>query len=307
MSNIDSILNLNEELLLSLKPHEKEAVLQILKEIESKGKSESYLKMLEEDYEEMPVDIDTFICDDRFIGKITDHGKNVYPYWRNKLREIFSPDNNFQEIIFTGAIGLGKTTIAVMGMSYILYKLLCLKNPQNYYGLQSNSKIVIAFFNVNLDLSYGVAYKKMQSMLLESPWFLEHGKVYGRDEKNKWFQPDKGIEFRVGSQENHGLGQDIFCISGDSIILTSEGDKKIEDLEDSWVFVMSEDKGKPLLSNLCKVVCSGFTKEIYKLTFDNGYTLQCTGDHRLRLSSGEYKMVKYLNIGDDIRDINIIN
>ena len=301
MNNISDILNLNEELLSSLKPHEKEAVMKILKEFESTGKSNSYLKMLEEDYEETPVDIDTFICDNKFIGKITDNGRNVYPYWRNKLREVFSPENNFQEIIFTGAIGLGKTTIAVIGMSYILYKLLCLKNPQSYYGLQSNSKIVIAFFNVNLDLSFGVAYKKMQSMLLDSPWFLEHGSVVGRD-KNKRYVPDKGIEFRVGSQETHGLGQDIFCITGDTLILTDLGLKRIDEI-DKPVCVYSVDSNNHIVkSNLCYVEKTKETDELIEIQLENGGVLKCTPEHKFMLKDGSYKEAQYLNSEDELMD-----
>lgn len=54
-------------------------------------------------------------------------------------------DNN------TLAIGLGKTSISVIGMAYLLHRLLCLKNPQEYYNLQGNSKIVFTFFNTTMD------------------------------------------------------------------------------------------------------------------------------------------------------------
>lgn len=46
---------------------------------------------------------------------------------------------------------LGKTTIAVTGMAYLLHRLLCLKNPQEYYNLQGNSQIVFVFFNTTMD------------------------------------------------------------------------------------------------------------------------------------------------------------
>lgn len=298
---------INSEILGALTPIEKDAVYKILNELNSGGSSTLYNEMLYEDYEEIPVDIDTFIENDLYIGKITQQGTTIYPYWRDKLRQIFDPNHNYNEIIFTGAIGLGKTTIAITAMAYILYQLLCLKNPQKFYGLQGNSKIVLAFFNVNLDLSYGVAFKKLQSMLMESPWFLEHGTVVGREEKNKRYYPDKGIEFKVGSQDTHGLGQDIFCIAGDTEILTENGVEKISNLDGKIVSVFSQDNnGKIVLSNKCQILKTKEVTELYEITFDNNFILRCTGNHILRLSSGEYKKVEDLKIGDDIMSGGIL-
>lgn len=292
---------INPEILGALTPVEKEAVNKILCELRDKGSSDLYNEMLDEDYEELPVDIDTFIENDMYIGKITQQGTTIYPYWREKLRQIFDPNHNFNEIIFTGAIGLGKTTIAITAMAYILYQLLCLKNPQKFYGLQGNSKIVLAFFNVNLDLSYGVAFKKLQSMLMESPWFLEHGTVVGREEKNKRYYPDKGIEFKVGSQDTHGLGQDIFCITGDTEIITEDGIDKISDLENKVVSVFSQDNnGNIVLSNKCQIIKTKEVTELYEITFDDNFILRCTGNHRLRLATGEYVKVEDLTVGDEI-------
>lgn len=307
MSDInENILNsLNKEIIDALKPNEREAVMEILSQLKNTGNSDLYNEIIQEDYDEIPVDIDTFIEDERFIGKITDHGKNIYPYWRNKLRQMFSPNHNYQEYILTGAIGLGKTTIAVTGMTYILYRLLCLKNPQLYYGLQSNSKIIFVFFNISLDLSFGVAYGKIQSMLMESPWFLEHGTVVGRLEKNKEFLPDKGIRFRVGSQEGHALGQDVFCLAGDTIISADNGDKRIDEANNSMVFVKSvDDKDNSIeRSNLCQISQTGYTNELYEIEFENGVKIRSTGNQRFKLKDGSYKMVKELTTEDELFSI----
>lgn len=300
---INNILNIDKSIFQSLKPAEKEAVIQILKELESNGQSTTYNDLINIDYEEVPVDIDTFIEDDRYIGKTTNNGKNIYPYWRNKLRKMFGPESNYQEIILTGAIGLGKTTIAITGMSYVLYKLLCLRNPQQYYGLQGSSEIVFAFFNVNLDLSFGVAYKKFQSILMESPWFLDHGKIYGRQDKNKYYQPDKKIKFRIGSQEGHGLGQDIFCLSGDTIVKTIVGDIPIKDLDDSFVYVISENNNQESMSNLCKVMKTGNVCELYEIELEDGSLIKVTGNHMLKLKNGQYKRAKDLTIYDELMSI----
>ena len=305
-----NLMGLSEELVRSLSPAEKQAVLQILQELGDSGVSQSYMDILKEDYDEIPVDIDTFIENDEFIGIVTQQGSTIYPYWRQRLRDIFSPENDFNEIIFSGAIGIGKTTIAITGMAYILHCLLCLKNPQQYYGLQANSKIIFAFFNVNLDLSYGVAYKKLQSMLMMSPWFQRHGTIHGREDKNKWYLPGKGIEFRVGSQEHHGLGQDIFCLTGDTKVLTNSGWSEIQKLDGRDLAVVSvDDNGNFAFSNQCTVMKTGDVTSLHKITLEDGTVIKCTADHRLRLSDGRYVRVEDLKVGDDIMsftDVGVI-
>lgn len=128
---LDDLENLSEK--------EKEYVLSILNDITS-GNEETYNDLIYDSYEEIPVDIDTFLHSDRYLGHaLTDsEGKfTLFPYWEEKLKEIF-PDNittRYNTIIFTGAIGLGKSTIAVICLLYMLYRLLCLKDPYLYYGL----------------------------------------------------------------------------------------------------------------------------------------------------------------------------
>ena len=290
-----SEFRISQDELDSLTPVEREALISIMREVSEDGTSSTVSEILSEDYEEFPVDIDP-----QYIGGQLD----IYPFWRDKLREIFSKGDDLQEIILTGAIGVGKTTIAVVGMSYILYRLMCLKNPAKYYGIGSNSKIVFAFFNVDLDLSYGVAYSKLNSLLMNSPWFMERGRIYGKNEKKQFYLPNKKIEFRVGSQDRHGLGQDIFCLTGDTVILTPYGEKTLEELDGSYAYVISVDENmNQSCSNVCEVRRTGIAKELICITLEDGTSIRCTPEHRLLLKSGEYVMAKDLKENDDIEDV----
>ncbi|WJZ23479.1 intein splicing region protein [Listeria phage LIS04] len=188
----------------AMSDQEKRVLIQVLQEM-SEGNSDTLSSLWSADYDETPVDIDTFIENDEYFGRSTDYGNLIYPFWRKELRRIFAPGNKVYEVCVTGGIGLGKSTIAVIGLGYSLHKLLCLRSPQEYYGLTKSSIIGIAFFNITLDQSYGVAYRKLQGMLKESPWFIKNGTIRGL--KNKVYKPNKGIEFVVGSQPSHGLGE----------------------------------------------------------------------------------------------------
>lgn len=194
-----------------LSDEEKEYLVKILSEYSSEGSSGTLESIYYEDYDEIPVDIRTFITDDRFLGKSFKSDKGellVYPFWMDVLEAIFSPNSGIYETVFSGAIGIGKSTIACIGLAYILHRLLCLKNPQSYYRL-GNTRIAIALFNINLDQGYGVGYTKLQSLLKASPWFLEHGSLVGI--KNITYYPNKGIDILVGSKMEHFLGRDVFA------------------------------------------------------------------------------------------------
>ena len=92
--NDDSNLSLQQ-----LSPDERDAVAKILIDI-SHGSTDVYNTVINYDYDEMPVDIDTFLEDDEYLGKVTKNGKTIYPYWRNVLRDIFNnPDKNYHECL----------------------------------------------------------------------------------------------------------------------------------------------------------------------------------------------------------------
>ena len=124
MTNTDY---LNFEELMDLNPEEREAALKILSELSEKGKSEQLDDYLYSDFDEIPVDIHTFLHNKTYLGNALydQEGRfTLFPYWEEKLKEIFpSPtETRYNTIVFTGAIGLGKSTIAVICLLYMLYR-----------------------------------------------------------------------------------------------------------------------------------------------------------------------------------------
>ena len=109
----------------SLSASEQETMQQILNELSETGESETYEKVWLEDYEEIPVDIDTFLEDPEYLGKATNLGTQIYPFWRQKLREFFAGgDTDYTECALTGAIGIGKTAIPSVFASSCVIPLL---------------------------------------------------------------------------------------------------------------------------------------------------------------------------------------
>ena len=207
----NNLIDLEE--LKDLSEEERKYALEILKEFSQKGSSEKLNKIMYEDYEEIPVTIEEFLHNPIYLGKaLTDEeGRwTLFPYWEECLKKIFpnNVDVAYNTGIFTGAIGLGKSTIAVIVILYQLYKLMCLRNPYTHYKIQEIDTITVAFINITLDAAKGVAWSKCQNMLQKSQWFMNKGTL--TKGLNPEWVPPQGIELIYGSMPRHILGRAVF-------------------------------------------------------------------------------------------------
>ena len=97
---------------------EKEAVLQILGEVSMSGSSSFLSELKYADYNEIPVDIETFLTDDRYLGKAWKDasGKSkLYPFWLEQLKKLFPTniDTDYNTFLESGARGIGKSEAAL--------------------------------------------------------------------------------------------------------------------------------------------------------------------------------------------------
>ena len=219
-------MNISLDQFKSLSDAEKQAVLTILEQMSANGSSELLDILKYADFDEIPVDIDTFLDDDDYLGKdiwaedlaTGERRCTLFPYWRETLHKLF-PDNlttAYNTLILTGAIGLGKTEIATIAMLYLLYRMLCLKDPYTYYGMMPNDKISFSMLNITLDAAQGVGWDKIQNHLQNSPWFMAHGSLNASRTNPQW-QPPKGIELIFGSNNRHVVGRALFANLTDEV------------------------------------------------------------------------------------------
>jgi hypothetical protein len=61
--------DINKEQLNSLSPEERKLALEILEQYAKKGSSDIFNELIYNDYEEIPVDIETFLTDDNYMGQ----------------------------------------------------------------------------------------------------------------------------------------------------------------------------------------------------------------------------------------------
>ena len=204
----------NLQLFNKLTEDEKNTVKNIIKEIANTGKSEQLTDLYYEDYEEIPVDLETFLCDEMYLGKYTNYGKDIYDTWKKELAYVHNPINFVDQWAITGSTGTGKSTVATYSLCYELYKLMCLKDPNRYY-LGANETIWFLFFNLNLKLAEKTMWGKFQKALQMSPWFLERGTLTGRT--NIVYQPNKDIRLDIGSTEEHALSVAVMFVAIDEM------------------------------------------------------------------------------------------
>ena len=213
---------INKEQLEKLSPEERKIALEILEQYASKGSSNLFNELVYSDYEEIPVDIETFLTDDNYMGqawKDTEGKLKIYPYWMEKLKELFPTniDTKVNTFIASGARGLGKSEICVAIMCYLLYRVMCLKNPLEYYHMKPTEKIVFAFMNIKLDLAEEIANSKFQNSIKLSPWFLARGTISGRYQKYWEPNPKYCIDIKIGSQADDLIGLPVYCPMFDEI------------------------------------------------------------------------------------------
>ena len=223
MFTLDQIRKISKQEFNNLSDDNKKLILTILEEYRDHGRSETLLDIWKADYDEIPVSIDEFITNPHYLGNSTRNGESIYPYWRKKYREIFDPSLGYEEIVLTGAIGVGKTRTAVISLCYLLYKLMCLKNPQEYFKFNEGDKITIFFLNITLGLAEGVGFTTMHEYLINSDWFKERGTITGI--KYKRYNPPHHIQLTFGSKGEHALGQQVYCAFMDEIDFKQGGIK----------------------------------------------------------------------------------
>ena len=204
-----------------LSEKEKEYALTILKELSEKGKSEKYENLLYADYSEIPVDIITFIEDPKYLGNAwhDSEGKSkLYPYWKERLQELFptNVDTSVNNSIFSGARGIGKSEIAVAIGLYIMYRVMCLKNPVDYFRLKPTEKLCFAFMNIKKQLAEDIGISKLQNTVKMSPWFMAHGSMTRKNNAPYWTPPEY-IEIIIGSQASDVIGLPILFAFFDEI------------------------------------------------------------------------------------------
>lgn len=284
---------------------EQKILMQILQEMAQTGYSYTLEQVWLADFKEIPVSIDQFLDDPYYLGGTNDYGKNVYPFWRQTFNNIFSAGNKYNEIIFSGATRIGKTSSAITVMAYMLYRLMLYRDPHKYFQKKAISKFTLGFANLTKELALGVGYREFNDTLKEVPWFMDHGSVT-RSDRNFFYLPEGDkIEIISASDSAHLLGKQLWaCLVGTTKIITSEGIKTLQECSGTLQHVVQCSNNKFIISD-ASVCVTRYVQTTIRIELEDGTIIEGTPDHKVMLSDGTYKALEDLSSSDDLLTFNI--
>jgi len=139
-----------------------------------------------EQFEDIPVDVKTFVESPDYLNQpplssiqydIVEAMSQVYK--KNDLQTLLGMDiggKHYEkytknEIILQLGKGSGKDHTSTVACAYIVYKLLCLKDPARYFGKPSGDAIDIINVAINAEQAKNVFFKGFKNKIEKSPWF----------------------------------------------------------------------------------------------------------------------------------------
>ena len=146
-----------------------------------------FLEVLKENnFDEIPVDAKTFVESTDFLGQpplstiqydIVEAMSQIYK--KEDLQDLLGDIDGAKyydkytknEIILQLGKGSGKDFVSTVACAYVVYKLLCLKDPARYFGKPSGDAIDIINVAVNAQQAKNVFFKGFKTKIEKSPWF----------------------------------------------------------------------------------------------------------------------------------------
>ena len=123
-------------------------------------------------YKGLPPTIEEFLTNDYYLGKIC---KNLYPFWVDKLKEIYPTCIHTAHpiVIVKGGIGTGKSTFARIMAMYNVCRLMFLKNPHDTFKMVPGKFIDFNFFSYTNGLAQTEFIDVLDEWTKLSPYFME--------------------------------------------------------------------------------------------------------------------------------------
>lgn len=179
------------------------------------------------EFDEIPVTIERFIEDEEYLGlpplsdaqyDMARAGSQIYRldtlvslYGEEAGRKRYAQTTN--ECIFCLGKGSGKDFMSTVICAYVAYLLLCLKDPQGYFGKPAGDSIDIMNVAINAQQASRVFFKGLTEKIKRSPWFIDKYII-----KQGEINFDKSINVISGHSESESLeGYNVILVVLDEI------------------------------------------------------------------------------------------
>lgn len=173
---------------------------------------DEFLEALDENpFEEEPVDVITFVTSPDYLAQppLSEIQYDAVRamsqiYKESDLQRVLGNAEGSRyykkytkgEIILQLGKGSGKDYMSTVAVAFIVYKLLCLKDPSAYYGKPSGDAIDIINVAINAQQAKNVFFKGFKTKIEKSPWFA--GRYYAKMDSIEF---DKSITVYSGHSE----------------------------------------------------------------------------------------------------------
>jgi len=186
------------------------------------------------EYEERPVDIETFVTHKYYLGlEFMTRGKRGFgcrPRVLGRLVDIFDPEKKYEEFVLNCGIGWGKDFTSSIVLCYQLYRLMVLKNPQSFFGLAPGTSIHLMLMSINESHARDVLFGEVKARMGNSEWFKRKCKFNPRITTEMQFA--KNLYLIPGnSKDTTFVGYNIFTAiidEGDDYTVTKTRNDAIE-------------------------------------------------------------------------------
>ena len=146
-----------------------------------------FMEALDESpFAETPVDVKTFVEGEKYLNQppLSEYQYTLVEcmsqiYKEKDLIRFMGEEAGKQhfkkytknEVIMQLGKGSGKDFSSTVGCAYLVYKLLCLKDPSRYFGKPTNDAIDIMNVAINAQQAKNVFFKGFKTKITGSPWF----------------------------------------------------------------------------------------------------------------------------------------
>ena len=132
---------------------------------------------------------------------------------RKALSDIFGEEvqtsnpSLYYRAFLTGGIGIGKSTMAAIALTYLVHWTLCLKNPQKFFNLMPGSRIAFVMMSTSERQAKDVIFGDVKQRIKHSPWFDRY--PYDPSFKNRFEFPKHVVIIPLGSEEVAAEGMNV--------------------------------------------------------------------------------------------------
>jgi len=166
------------------------------------------------EWDEVPVEIEEFVTSEDFLNlpplstyqyQIVRAASQIYRketlialYGKKKGLERW--DETCTEIVLQLGKGSGKDFTSTVAVCYVVYLLLCLKDPAHYYGKPRGDAIDIINIAINADQARNVFFKGLREKILGCPWFIGKFEI-----KNNSIEFEKNVTVYSGHSQREAF------------------------------------------------------------------------------------------------------